>query len=194
MSIFKRLCVPLLCLLLLSSYREGVIPAMNISPKTHASTADADAVADFSVAIDPALIKKFDFMNSGIVPMWRYRRDLDLIDDLKTRSLRVDLFWGEPQINGWTTEMISGSADDLQFDFEEIDDLSRMLKARGIGGYWSYCYNPLPLQAGFGHASHPSNLNAWREIMFQFARHFKENDLAPRLSCDMERARPRHLL
>ena len=179
MSIFKRLCVALLCLLPLSSYYEGTFPGMNISPDTYASAADVNVVADFSVALDPPLVKKFDFMNSGIVPTWRYRRDLDLIDDLKVQSLRVDLFWGEPQINGWTTEMISGSAEDLRFDFAEIDELSRMLKARRIGGYWSYCYNPLPLQAGFGHASHPADLEAWREIMYQFARHFKESDLRP---------------
>ena len=176
---FKRLCVALLCLLLLSSSYEGIFPDMNASSEKYASAADVNVVADFSVAVDPPLVKKFDFMNSGIVPMWRYRRDLDLIDDLKVQSLRIDLFWGEPQINGWTTEMISGSADDLQYDFAEIDELSRMLKARGIGGYWSYCYNPLPLQAGFGHASHPADLKAWREIMHQFARHFKENDLRP---------------
>lgn len=148
-------------------------------PTVTASTTDAEVVADFALTVDPPLIKKFDFMNSGIVPMWRYRRDLDLIDDLRVQSLRIDLFWGNTQINGWTSEMISGSADQLQFDFREIDELSRMLKQRGIGGYWSYCYNPLPLQAGFGHASHPSNLLAWREIMFQFARHFKEAQLRP---------------
>ena len=146
---------------------------MNNSPDTFASAAEMPVVADFSATLDPPLVKKFDFMNSGIVPMWRYRRDLDLIDDLKTQSLRVDLFWGEPQINGWTTEMISGSADDLRFDFSEIDELSRMLKERGIGGYWSYCYNPLPLQAGFGHASHPSNLVAWREIMYPVRASFQ---------------------
>ena len=179
MPIFRPLLVVLLNLLLLCNFHEGVIPAMKISPESRASAADEDVLADFSVAVDPPLVKKFDFMNSGIVPMWRYRRDLHLIDDLKTQSLRVDLFWGEPKINGWATEMVSGAIDDLQFDFSEIDELSRMLKARGIGGYWSYCYNPLPLQAGFGHASHPSNLQAWREIMFQFARHFKDSDLRP---------------
>ncbi len=179
MSAFKSLRVISLSLLLTLGFFKGINPAMNSSPDSFASAADMPVVADFSATLDPPLVKKFDFMNSGIVPMWRYRRDLDLIDDLKTQSLRVDLFWGEPQINGWTTEMISGSADDLRFDFSEIDELSRLLKERGIGGYWSYCYNPLPLQAGFGHASHPSNLEAWREIMFQFARHFKENDLRP---------------
>lgn len=179
MSAVKTVSVISLCLLLALGFSKGINPAMINSPDTYASAADMPVVADFSVTLDPPLVKKFDFMNSGIVPMWRYRRDLDLIDELKTQSLRVDLFWGEPQINGWTTEMISGSADDLRFDFSEIDELSRMLRERGIGGYWSYCYNPLPLQAGFGHASHPSNLEAWREIMYQFARHFRENDLRP---------------
>ena len=178
----RNFCPPLVVLLslvLLYDFHDRDAPLMKILPESRASAADADVVADFSVAVDPPLVKKFDFMNSGIVPMWRYRRDLHLIDDLKAQSLRVDLFWGEPTINGWTTEMVSGAIDDLQFDFAEIDELSRMLKARGIGGYWSYCYNPLPLQAGFGHASHPSNLQAWREIMFQFARHFKDLDLRP---------------
>ncbi len=179
MSAAKSARVVSLCLLLTLGIFEGITPVMKSSLDSYASAADAPVIADFSLPIDPPLVKKFDFMNSGIVPMWRYRRDLDLIDDLRAQSLRVDLFWGEPEINGWTTEMISGSADDLRFHFREIDELSRMLKERGIGGYWSYCYNPLPLQAGLGHASHPSNLEAWREVMFQFARHFKENDLRP---------------
>ncbi len=140
---------------------------------------EVTVVADFAAAADPPLVKKFDFMNSGIVPLWRYRRDLDLIADLRARSLRVDLFWGEPQINGWTTEMVSGTADELVFDFAEIDELSQMLKGLGMAGYWSYCYNPLPLQTGNGHATHPSSLKAWREIMYRFARHFREADLRP---------------
>ena len=167
------------CLLLLASLLIGIASHMTHLPVANASAADVTVVADFGITVDPPLIKKFDFMNSGIVPMWRYRRDLDLIDDLKVQSLRIDLFWGNTQINGWTQEMVSGSPDDLQFDFREIDELSRMLKDRGIGGYWSYCYNPLPLQAGRGHASHPSDLKAWREVMYQFARHFKEQDLRP---------------
>ena len=166
-------------LFLLCGLLIGIASQMTNLPVANASAADATVVADFGITVDPPLIKKFDFMNSGIVPMWRYRRDLDLIDDLKVQSLRIDLFWGNTQINGWTQEMVSGSPDDLQFDFREIDELSRMLKDRGIGGYWSYCYNPLPLQAGRGHASHPSDLKAWREVMYQFARHFKEQDLRP---------------
>ena len=152
---------------------------MSNVPDSAADTPATRVVVDFDVALDPPLVKKFDFMNSGIVPMRRYRRDLDLIVDLKAQTLRVDLFWGNPEINGWTNEIVSGTADDLQFDFSEFDELSQMLKDRGMAGYWSWCYNPLPLQNGRGHASHPASLVAWREIMFQVARHLREADLRP---------------
>ena len=165
--------------LLLAANLGGWAPAMNDLPEVHASASAETVAVDFARPVDPPLIKKFDFMNSGIVPMWRYRRDLELIEDLRVDSLRIDLFWGNPGINGWTAEMISGRAGELRYDFAEIDELSRMLQAHGIGGYWSYCYNPQPLQAGSGHASHPSDLADWRDIMFQFARHFREADLRP---------------
>ena len=174
----KPLSFVLTCLLLLASYSEEYL-LMSSMPAAAAAPPDATVIVDFDVAVDPPLVKKFDFMNSGIVPMWRYRRDLELIEDLKVQTLRIDLFWGEPQINGWINEMVSGTPDELQFDFTEFDELSQLLKQRGVAGYWSYCYNPLPLQSGNGHATHPSDLNAWREIMFQFARHFREADLRP---------------
>ncbi len=152
---------------------------MSALPDSAANAPENRVVVDFNVALDPPLVKKFDFMNSGIVPMRRYRRDLDLIVDLKAQTLRVDLFWGNPEINGWTNEIVTGTPDDLQFDFTEFDELSQMLKDRGMAGYWSWCYNPLPLQTGSGHATHPASLLAWREIMFQVARHFREANLRP---------------
>ncbi len=174
----KPLFIVLVCILLLAGLPEWSVHMSGL-PGNAAATPDSRVVADFSVAHDPPLVKKFDFMNSGIVPMRRYRRDLDLIVDLKAQTLRVDLFWGNPEINGWTNEIVSGTPDDLQFDFTEFDELSQMLKDRGLAGYWSYCYNPLPLQTGNGHATHPSSLVAWREVMFQVARHFREENLRP---------------
>ncbi|MDD9955173.1 MAG: hypothetical protein OXP68_03030 [Anaerolineaceae bacterium] len=170
--------IVLAALLLLAGLPEEEV-LMSDLPDSAAQTPQIRVVADFGVALDPPLVKKFDFMNSGIVPMRRYRRDLDLIVDLKAQTLRVDLFLGNPEINGWTNEIVSGTADDLQFDFTELDELSQMLKDRGMAGYWSWCYNPLPLQTGRGHASHPSSLLAWREIMHQVARHFSEENLRP---------------
>ena len=82
---FKRGRAALICLLLLFICFDGTFPGMNTSPDEYALAADVNVVADFSVALDPPLVKKFDFMNSGIVPMWRYRRDLNLIDDFKAQ-------------------------------------------------------------------------------------------------------------
>lgn len=137
------------------------------------------ANVDFGITIDPPLVKKFDFMNSGIVPMDRYRRDISLINNLKAQSLRIDLFWGSEQINGWKNEMVVGTAENLQYDFTEIDELSRMLKERGMAGYWSYCYNPIPLQNGAGYATKPKNLEKWSEILAAFADHFRKAGIQP---------------
>ena len=95
----KPLLLVLTCLLLLASYSEEYV-LMSSMPAAAAAPPDATVIVDFDVAVDPPLVKKFDFMNSGIVPMWRYRRDLELIEDLRVQTLRIDLFWGEPQING----------------------------------------------------------------------------------------------
>jgi hypothetical protein len=156
----------------------------SIMPK-HASVSFSEqdsahnVMVNFGAVVDPPLVKKFDFMNSGIVPMERYHRDIHLIDNLKAQSLRIDLFWGNSQINGWTSEMITGTVDNLRFNFSEIDELSQMLKEHNMAGYWSYCYNPLPLQVGNGHATQPSDLDAWRKIMYAFAKHFREENLRP---------------
>lgn len=134
---------------------------------------------DFGITIDPPLVKKFDFMNSGIATMERYRRDINLLENMDVQSLRIDLFWGSEQINGWKKEMVAGTLGNLQYDFTEIDELSRMLKERGIAGYWSYCYNPIPLQNGSGYATQPTDLEKWAEILAIFASHFREADLQP---------------
>lgn len=151
-----------------------------IQPAPSSTPQEEDVIdVDFSITVDPPLVKKIDFMNSGIATMERYRRDIHWLQNMGVQSLRIDLFWGNDQINGWKTEMVSGSLDNLEYDFSEIDELSKMLKERGIAGYWSYCYNPYPLQNGSGHASQPADLEKWAEIMEVFASHFKQANIQP---------------
>ncbi|MCE2488756.1 MAG: hypothetical protein J4G17_02125, partial [Anaerolineae bacterium] len=69
-------------LLLLAGFSEGKV-LMSGLPDSAANAPENRVGVDFNVALDPPLVKNFDFMNSGIVPMRRYRRDLDLIVDLK---------------------------------------------------------------------------------------------------------------
>ena len=167
---------------------------MSSMPAAAAAPPDATVIVDFDVAVDPPLVKKFDFMNSGIVPMWRYRRDLELIEDLRVQTLRIDLFWGEPQINGWINEMVSGTPDELQFDFTEFDELSQLLKQRGVAGYWSYCYNPAAtaIRQRPRHPSLRSKRLARDHVSVRPP--FSRGGLASDLPCHLERARPRYFL
>ena len=87
----KPLLLVLTCLLLLASYSEEYV-LMSSMPAAAAAPPDATVIVDFDVAVDPPLVKKFDFMNSGIVPMWRYRRDLELIEDLRSRRCASTCF------------------------------------------------------------------------------------------------------
>ena len=130
---------------------------------------------DFLVRADPPLFKKFAMYNSGIVPMSRYRRDIDLMTEVRPESFRIDLSIGKLD-NGWINEIVTGTPENLVYDFTEIDELSMMLNDRNILPYWCWCYIPLPLQTG-SWRSGPSDLNAWKEMHSVFASHFKQSNL-----------------
>ena len=137
-----------------------------------------NVTADFSTSSDLPLVKKFDFMNSGLVGLSRYQRDLNKLIDTRAKAMRLDLFWGNTG-NGWAQEMVQGTADSLVYYYKEIDALSQLLKNQNMAGYWSYCYVPIPLQTG-GYITYDSLLAAnWQGIMFNFASHFKKNKLRP---------------
>ncbi len=137
------------------------------------------ALAKFDSVYGPPLFKKFDFMNSGIVGLSRYTRDLDKMQEMWAKTIRLDLFWGNTG-NGWTKEMVSGTYDSLVYYYKEIDYLSQLLKNRNMQGYWSYCYIPLPLQLNNSYVQYNSNLqNKWGDVLFNFAKHFRENKLRP---------------
>ncbi len=139
-----------------------------------------NVTCDFSSGSDYPLVKKFDFMNSGIVGLSRYQRDIDKFIDTKTKSMRIDLYWGNTGANGWSQEMITGKADSLVYNYNEIDALSMLLKDRNMGGYWSYCYVPIPLQSNGSYIEFNSVLDAhWQEVTYNFAKHFKEKKLRP---------------
>ncbi len=124
------------------------------------------------------LEKKFDLMNSGNQGLTKYTRgDVDLYGQANIRSLRIDWGWG----TGWSsmfTNMISGSASNINYDFFNIDFLSQQMKRNHMGGYWSYGYCPNFLQTDLW-ANQPNNLSKWREILKNCAAHFKQKKLRP---------------
>lgn len=136
---------------------------------------DANVVqVDFAVKIDPPLVKKFSQYNSGLVTMYRYRRDIGKLAELAAESFRIDLSIGKRD-SGWKEEIVTGSLDDLTYNFTEIDELSTMLNRIGVLPYWSWCYVPEPLQQKPGAWKEaPVSLAKWQEILRSFARHFRE--------------------
>lgn len=130
---------------------------------------------DFSQRAGVPLIKKFGLFNSGLVSLAQYDRDLHLMDELRVDSLRIDLFAGEP--NQPMGKMVTGTADDLQYDFSALDRIIARLQEHGSRLYASWCYIPLPLQVNGNWRSGPTDLKAWQEIYRQYAAHYVEKGI-----------------
>lgn len=128
-------------------------------------------VADFGVQADYPLSKtKFAVYNSGWVPLERYERDMPLYDEVRPYSLRIDLGWGTSR---WRhAQPVDGTADNIRYDFREMDRLATQLNGHGVLPYWAYSYLPPPLQATPGKpngaATRPAALG---DILATFVKH-----------------------
>jgi len=73
--------------------------------------------------------------------------------------------------------MVTGTPDNLQYNFADIDKLAGLLNKRNVLPYWSYCYIPRPLQKWGDWRRGPSDLNIWKKMHSAFASHFKQNNI-----------------
>lgn len=138
-----------------------------------ACPAAAGAVTvDFRTHVDPPLVKKFGVMNSGSVPLDRERRDIPRLARLAPHSLRIDL--GIGRTGWWAERLVDANAGVLRYDFDAIDELSRLVDQQGASPYWSFCYTPRPLQPDGSSRSPPTDLGKWREAARAFTRHFRD--------------------
>ena len=127
---------------------------------------------DFSKREGIPLFKKFALFNSGIAPIENYNRDIYTLDDIDVESLRVDLFFGNREYT--FGETLTGSADDIQYDFSTLDEWIGLLDDNGIRPYMSWCYIPIPLQENNDWRSGPTDLDKWQETHRVYAQHCKE--------------------
>lgn len=130
---------------------------------------------DFSKRDGVPLLKKFALFNSGIVGMANYERDAYLLDDLRTDSLRIDLYMGSE--GKPFAHVVDGTGEELTYHFEELDALVCLLKEHGVRPYWSWSYIPFPLQEDGDWRKGPSSLEEWQEMFREFASHYKETGL-----------------
>lgn len=134
-----------------------------------------ELTVDFSKRDGVPLLKKFALFNSGMVDLGQYERDAHLLDELRTDSLRIDLFMGN---DGQPfARLVDGTEKELTYHFEELDALVELLDAHGVRPYWSWSYIPIPLQQDGDWRKGPSSLEQWQAMFREFASHYKETGM-----------------
>lgn len=153
----------------------AVVAAGAPLPVTPAHAGTATVTADFGTYVDYPLVKsKFGVYNSCLVPTGRYDRDINVINELDTDSLRIDGgFGGDPNC-GYVTDPVSGTASSLTYDWTDPDQFVRNLNDRNVAPYFSYGYQPTPLQIGGDWRSKPSSYPAWQNLSRDTAAHFDQ--------------------
>jgi len=135
-----------------------------------------DVTANFSVRLDPPLLKKMSMFNSGLAPIPNYERDVDKLDEIYADSLRVDLGIGARRF--FPVDTVQGTPDNLQFDFSKLDRWTELLSRHNVLAYPSWCYIPKPLQKDNNRRTLNTDLTnwqeTWRKIHAEYARHFRE--------------------
>ncbi len=135
--------------------------------------------ADFGRAVDYPLSKtKFAVYNSGLVTLDRYKRDVERFIEVSPESLRLDIAWGwGSDWNPYTVQPITGSPDNLTYNFDDLDELATLLNGVDVRPYWSYCYMPVPLQQNGDWRSAPVSMDGWAQVLAAFARHYRERGI-----------------
>ena len=139
----------------------------------HAQT----VTVDFATGADLPLVKKFDWMNSRFLDPNRYASTpcLDYFKACGTKSLRIEVGWG---VSGSYTNYIGGTSGNLIYNLALMDLIATQMKNRSMGLYWSYAYNPKPLQnCNNDPFANPCDLSQWKTILEAMAAHWKNNDM-----------------
>lgn len=126
------------------------------------------------------LTKKYAMFHSGLVPMWRYHRDMHWFDQVDPQSLRIDLFIGQSVLDGNPLDfgdVVGGTKENLTFDFTRLDELVNMLHDKQVLPYWSWCYMPKPVQIDHDFRRGPSDMAVYAKIMEHYAAHYREKGL-----------------
>ncbi len=140
---------------------------------------DTDTVTvDFGNKRGTPLVKKFGFFESALVPLDRTERDFGLAEDLLSESFRLELGMGKSDCE--LDDVVTGTADNLQYNFEEIDKMAKVISEYMLP-YWAYTYTPYPLQPNRGapdaFKDQPSDLEAWKDVLTTMAKHFKDEGI-----------------
>ncbi len=144
-----------------------------------AGYASTQVKVDFGKRSEIPLFKKFQLYCAGSIPYRNFLRDFDKMSEINASSLRIDLSIGKDGISA-SPEVVSGTPENLKYDFKILDSLAHNLIKRNITPVYAWCYVPVPFQAGaFRVLNHTigSWEYKWYEMHKKFAAHYKQMDL-----------------
>ena len=98
---------------------------------------DFSRLADYPISHD-----RIALFNSGLVTADTYRRDSGFFADTHPEHLRIDLGWGAEWMP-WKNEVMTVTDGEPVYDFEETDEIARILNSLDVRPYWSYSYVPV---------------------------------------------------
>lgn len=162
-----------LSLLLLCS-AEGF--ARETAIQDHANQTSITVQVDFTSSSSPNLDKeKFNVYNCPYFKMDRWFRDVHLLKELGVRSLRYDPTWGGHNVGiDLNSPQISGTTDNLIYNFSDFDRLTDSLKEHDVEPMYVMAYTPKPLQRRkqvWG--DKPTSMEAWRKVCRDYAAHWR---------------------
>ena len=140
------------------------------------ATTTAAAGLSLRVALDqpggPAVVRKVQGYNSGLVTLDRYVRDLPLVARLGFDTMRVDVGLGWPgpavvpgsHMAGIFGTVIGGHRG-ATYNVSVVLELTRLLHEHGMTPLYSWAYVAAPFQSKAGdYTSPPRDLDAWRAM------------------------------
>jgi xylan 1,4-beta-xylosidase len=138
-----------------------------------------EVTADFAVGVDPPLLKsKYNLYDPDGITMQQFDKVIKYMGELNIDTYRIELAWGRRRSGFGTGFMITGTADDLKYDFTQLDHMVAELRNQNIQLLGSYNYNPTPLQDPSIQTNRdsmpPQDLEKWKQVIRTVVKHYKE--------------------
>jgi len=132
------------------------------------AAAQTQISVDFATAADYPLLKdKFNLYDTSLPSTADFDRDAKQLSLLNLESMRLEEGWGFGQT---FSNIVSGSADHLAFDWSLPDHWQRLIANNDIFIHWSYDYNPAPLGSKGAIPPEPQ----WSEVVGTTWKHLRD--------------------
>lgn len=129
---------------------------------------------DYSRWEEYPLVKKIGLYQTPLTCREWLQRDLPKLSDLNTLAFRYEIAWGKDDLYGQPG--ISGSKNNLQYNFEPMDYLFDMAYENAPVLIFSHGYSPTPIKQNYNWMNPPSDLSVWGAINKKWTEHWREKD------------------